>query len=150
MTEMTKPKLYVGCALTHSPDEFRSQVELVKQQLAQEWDVMHFIGLIDGDVADVYQRDIEENIRRCDAFIAIADYPATGLGWELGVADERRIPTMIVAKRNASITRLVIGAAQSRHHFAFRFYDDIQDIPAIAHQTLLPILNVTMKETEVR
>lgn len=136
--------------MTHSPKEFRSQVELAKKQLSVDWDVMHFLGLKDGDVADVYHQDIENNIRKCDAFIAVADYPATGLGWELGVADERRIPTLIVTKRNANVTRLVMGAAQSRHHFAFHHYDKIQDISAIAQATLLPILNATISETEVR
>lgn len=135
-----KPRLYVGCALTYAPPEFIETVEQTKQLLSGDWEVMRFLGLSGGTSADVYNQDIEQNVRNCDAFLGIADYPATGLGWELGVADERNIPTLVVVKAGVTTTRLVYGASECRSHVVVRPYQDEEDIVKLAKQVLLPMV----------
>jgi hypothetical protein len=77
-----KKQLYVGCGLTHAPEEFKAQVEETKLRLGDEWDVMQFLGLVAGTAADVYEQDILTNVHGCDAFTAICDEPSLGLGYE--------------------------------------------------------------------
>lgn len=123
-------KLYVGCALTHAPDNFRQAVELLKMHLETDgWEVMKFLGITAGTSADVYENDIDANVRKCDVFLAIADHPSTGLGWELGVADERHVPTLVVAHHNSKVTRLIQGAGDIRPHVSFKRYSTMEEIP---------------------
>ncbi len=132
---MTHNKLYVGCALTAAPPEFRGSVEQLKEDLTSQWEVMHFLGLDGGTPGDVYEQDIG-NVRTCDAFLAIADYPANGLGWELGVADQLKKPTLIVAHRDATVSRLLIGAAEESSHITFRRYGDLSEVEQLASEHL--------------
>ncbi len=141
MYEIGKPTLYVGCGLTHAPAEFRDEVETTKTELAAEWEIMRFLGLKAGSAGDVYDQDISENVRGCDAFLAIADNPATGLGWELGVADEREIPTLIVARIGSSVSRLLLGAAERRKHINYHEYGDSSQIPTLVREHLRPMLD---------
>lgn len=133
---MTRPSLYVGCGLTHAPKEFTHAVEELKDSLEDDWNVLRFIGVSDGAPEDVYRHDIDANIRTCDAFLAIADHPATGLGWELGVADERNIPTLIVAHIDAHVSRLLLGAGEAREHIKFVRYSSFEEIPSLIERWL--------------
>ncbi len=139
-TYTAKPKLYVGCALTNAPEDFRNNVEEAKVQLGKDWEVMQFLGLQAGTSADVYNQDITSNVRTCEGFLAIADHPANGLGWELGVADERETPTLIVVKFGAVVSRLLIGASEAREHIQLQRYEDMSEIPAIAREVLMPMI----------
>ncbi|HKK54530.1 MAG TPA: hypothetical protein VJ926_03360 [Patescibacteria group bacterium] len=40
--------LYVGCALTHASEEFKEEVQLLKERLKKVSHVLEFIGLVDG------------------------------------------------------------------------------------------------------
>lgn len=139
--ESKLPSIYVGCALTGAPEEFVKGVEDIKNSIrgTDRWEVLDFLGLTDGGNGEVYQRDIEECVKSCDAFVAVADHPATGLGWELGIADERKIPTLVVAKVGARVTRLVLGAAEVKEHITFARYGDMAEIPRLVEQYLLPL-----------
>lgn len=140
------PSLYVGCALTHAPEEFILAVEEVKQRLAFDWQIMRFIGLDAGTDANVYNQDIDFNIRNCDAFLAIADYPSSGLGWELGVADERSTPTLIIAREGLKVSRLLTGAADARPHINFARYNTVDDIPELVKESFGPTRDGTILE----
>lgn len=127
-----KKKLYVGCGLTYAPEAFKDQVEELKDQLSDDWEVMKFLGLTASTEIDVYRKDILENVDGCDAFVGICDEPSIGLGWELSRAVDSGKPTLGLAHASSKVTRLVLGAPAFNPHFSFRRYEDlVEDVPAI-------------------
>jgi len=135
-----KPTLYVGCALTDAPDDFKDSVEAVKEQLGANWQVLKFLGLVNGTAADVYTQDLG-NVDKSAAFVAITDYPSTGLGMEIGRATELHTPTLLVAQRDARVTRMVLGAAELLPNFDFARYDDLEeDLPGIINEHFAHLL----------
>lgn len=128
-----KKNLYVGCGLTQASEEFKSQVENLKDRLSDDWEIMQFLGLTAGDEKDVYQKDIIENVGGCDAFLGVCDEPSIGLGWELSAAVERlRKPSLGVAHTASKITRLILGAPGFNPNFSFRRYENmVEEVPAI-------------------
>src|SRR5664279_2524261 len=83
----SQTKLYVGCSLTHAPEDFKTEVEGFKELLRKQGnEVFDFVGLENGTAEDVYRWDIGHCVRDCDVFIAICDHPALGLGWEIAEA----------------------------------------------------------------
>lgn len=137
-----KHNLYVGCGLTHAPEVFVGSVERLKKQLEFGWNIMEFLGLQGGSPEDVYRKDIEDNIRTCDAFLAIADFPSTGLGWELGVADEREVPALIVSHDGATVSRLLAGAGGVRDNICYKLYGSMDEIPGLVDTHLRPMLRL--------
>jgi hypothetical protein len=122
-----KKKIYVGCALTQAPQEFRDSVESLKDALREEFEILDFIGLVGGTATDVYHYDIHHCTAKCEMFLAICDFPSIGLGYELSFAIEKRgIKTLAVAHKDAKITRLVLGIDAPR--FEFRRYEDILEV----------------------
>lgn len=127
-----KKQLYVGCSLTHAPEEFKNDVEELKDRLGIDWDVMQFLGLTDGTELDVYQRDIVENVGGCDAFLGIVDEPSLGLGWELREATRLRKPTLAVAHIGTKVSRVILAAPAFNSTMSFRQYESlVDDVPAI-------------------
>jgi hypothetical protein len=144
-TIIEKPKLYVGCGLTLAPQEFKDDVEQLKGALRKDWDVMEFLGLTAGTAADVYRKDIDENVRNCDAFIAVADEPSIGLGYELAMATEVfGKPVLATAKVGAKVTRLLLGAVELHEGMDFTPYEDMAiDVPVFAQQSFARVLGIT-------
>ena len=141
---IARKKLYVGCSLTLAPQIFKDKVEQTKARLKDDWDVLEFLGLTAGTEVDVYQVDILENVRNCDAFVAIADEPSFGLGWETREAVLLRKPTLLLAHAASKVTRLALGAPHffPDQHFEFRRYDDmVQEVPMIVNQEFNYVLN---------
>jgi hypothetical protein len=128
-----KPELYVACGLTHAPEEFRISVEGLKQVLRQDkgYEVYDFVGLENGTPGDVYAWDIGRCVAESDLLVAICDYPAIGLGWELGAAVEKhQKPTLAVAHEDTHVTRLITGAAEAgTPNYRFRRYSDLMEVP---------------------
>ena len=116
---------------SHSrPREFKKEIENIKNILRKEYEVMDFVGLVAGTPHDVYQWDIHRCVATCDVFIAICDFPAIGLGYELGVAIEKlHKPTLALAREDAKISRLMLGIEEP--HYRFTRYKTTEDIPAI-------------------
>lgn len=137
-----KKKLYVGCGLTLAPQGFKDQVEELKTELGRDWHVLEFLGLVAGTAADVYQRDIVENVGSCDAFVAIADEPSIGLGYELAIAVERQHkPVLATAHVSSKVTRMLLGAAEVYPNMEFVQYEDmIADVPGIVRVQFAPVL----------
>lgn len=129
-------KIYVGCALSQAPEEFRNSIEAFKDSLrANGHEVHDFIGLVNGTATDVYNWDIGECVANCSAFIAICDYPSIGLGMELDRALMLEKPILAVAHQDTQITRLLIGAAEVEDHVQFRRYQDLAaDVPAMVDE----------------
>jgi len=137
LTVIEKKKLYVGCGLTRAPQTFKDEVERTKEELAEDWEVLQFLGTTAGTAADVYRVDILENVGSCDAFVAIADEPSTGLGYEIREAVLRRKPTLILAHVDAKVTRMAIGATEffPDQKFDYRQYEDmVRDVPQILRE----------------
>lgn len=123
-------KLYIGCSLTQAPEEFKQKVEHAKDTLRTKYEVLDFIGLVNGTANDVYMHDIHTCVATCDVFVAIVDLPSIGLGYELGVAVEKlEKPTLILAHTDAKVTRLVIGI--EKPFVKMVRYTDPSEIPAL-------------------
>jgi nucleoside 2-deoxyribosyltransferase len=138
--EVINQKLYVGCSLTGAPEQFVQDVESLKHTLRSDhgYEIFDFVGLENGTDEDVYEWDIEHCVASCDAFIAILDYPSTGLGWELANAAQRRIPMLGVAHENTTVTRLVTGAAKRLPNFNFQRYQNLRlDVPRLMVDNLV-------------
>lgn len=122
--------LYIGCALTHATDEFKDNVQALKERLKKVCNVLEFIGLARGTALDVYNHDINVCVRGCDLFIGICDQASIGLGYELAVQiEDRKMPALAVAHVDSRITRLVLGINQP--NFEFQNYKDFDDLYTI-------------------
>ena len=119
--------VYVGCGLTQAPDQFKQDVESFKKKLAQlpGIEVLEFIGLVNGTSRDVYKTDLG-NVERCDVFIAIADYPAIGLGMEIQHGRFHEKPTLCLHHEDAKVTRMLQGA-QEVGYLTLRTYHALSD-----------------------
>lgn len=122
-------KVYVGCSLTQSPDDFKRDVGALKDALRSEYEVMDFVGTTAGTPRDVYLWDIHECVAACDAFIAVCDHPSIGLGYELSVAVEKLgKPTLALAHSGATVSRMVLGIEQP--HYRFERYGTAEELTA--------------------
>ena len=122
-----KFKLYIGCSLTQAPEDFKSSVEDLKDKLKAQFEVLDFIGLVNGTPTDVYHHDVQTCVGTCDLFVAICDLPAIGLGYELGTAIERfKKPVLAVAHKNAHVSRLVIGI--DAPNYEFMRYNELSEV----------------------
>jgi hypothetical protein len=126
-------KIYVGCSLTHAPQEFRDAVEGLKDALRADCTVLDFVGLEKGTAQDVYAWDIGHCIAECDLFVAVCDHPSLGLGYEMASAVESlKKPTLAIAHEDATIGRIILGISQP--HYAFERYGSMRtDVPALIH-----------------
>ena len=144
-----KKKLYVGCGLTQASEVSKDQVEELKDRLREDWDVMEFLGLVAGNEADVYQRDIVENIGGCDAFLGVCDEPSIGLGWELRESIGLGKPTLGVAHVDSKVSRLVLGAPAFNPNFRFRRYENmVENVPAIVVEEFEVVRNGLLQPTK--
>lgn len=123
-------KLYIGCSLTQAPEDFKQKVERAKDSLREKYEILDFIGLVNGTANDVYNWDIHTCVATCDVFVAIVDLPSIGLGYELGVAIEKlEKPTLILAHQDAKVTRLVLGI--EKQFVKMVRYSDPSEIPGL-------------------
>jgi hypothetical protein len=128
-----KIKVYVGCGLTKAPKKFRKKVDRLKELLGDEYEIFDFIGLEKGTVTDVYHWDIHRCVAQCQLFVAVCDYPAIGLGYEMGVAIEKHgTPTLALAHEKSKITRLVLGI--DHPNYTFQRYRTIKDIVRLVRE----------------
>lgn len=131
-----KKKIYIGCSLTHATEEFKSGIELLKNKLRSDYEILDFLGLTKGTPQDVYKWDIN-NVRTCDLFIADCTYPSTGLGMEIGAAIENDKPTLIVAHEDAKVTRIVLGITHPK--FTFHRYNDPMEVAELIKERVKTI-----------
>lgn len=145
----SKSNLYIGCALTYAPDNFKQDVEQLKDNLRTDYDVLDFVGLKSGTAVEVYESDLD-CVRQCDYMLAITDYPSLGLGWELATATSLNKPTLAVAQVNNEVSRLVLGAAEVHACLDFEQYEDMQDIPDLLGDFILQTTELaTFKQENV-
>jgi hypothetical protein len=124
--EIQPAKLYVGCALTNASETFKDEVLAFKETLRERGhEVFEFVGLTAGDDEQVYRHDLS-CVRKSELFIAICDYPSTGLGWELGDAASRNKKVLMASQQ--PITRMVTGSAKVEPNFYYTRYNEISDL----------------------
>ena len=126
-------KIYVGCSLTHAPQEFKNSIELFKTNLRKKYEVLEFLGLVKGTDREVFLWDTK-CVKDSDLFIADCTYPSLGLGYEIGVALENKKPTIAIAHKDTKISRLILGVTNP--NYLFQRYDNILEILEIAHKKL--------------
>ncbi len=140
-----KKKLYIACALTNLEDDkrniFLSNIESLKNSFREDFEVLEFLGVDDRGTQhpftpkEIYEHAIKKCIEQADYVVAICDYPSIGLGYELGVAIEKRgIPVLAFAHKESLVTRLVIGI--EHENFAFARYSSLDDIVQTTLKTL--------------
>jgi len=136
-------KLYIGCSLTHATEDFRKEVDALKNNLRLDYEILDFFSSIDDNGSliqpvsssdeDVYMWDIHACVKNCDVFIAIVDQPSIGLGYELGTAIEKLSkPTLALAHKDTRVTRLVLGINHPNYKLAR--YTSITEIPSLIKQ----------------
>ena len=136
--------VYVGCALTNVPDEFKEdfscKVEELKKKLEGICIVLKFKGLSDGNIPyDVYVHDINKCVRKCDLLVAICDYPSIGLGYEMATQGEsRKKPTLAVAHIESRISKLILDPRTPGYEFKRykNLVDDVYEFVAERLKTL--------------
>lgn len=121
-------KVYVGCSLTHAPEEFKMQVEELKQRLRGLLgvEVLDFLGVVGGTPHDVYVHDILNCVCKSDVMIAICDYPSTGLGWEMATQIGRGKTLLAFGHKDSTITRLILDPRIPG--YSFNRYETLEDI----------------------
>jgi len=135
---MNKLKLYVGCALTEAPPEFREEVRQLKEKLKEDYDVLEFLGLTAGTPRDVFDKDIRENVGTCDFMLAVCDHPSIGVGIELAFAAAlHQKPVLVVTRKGKRLTRIIPGMASFYPQIKIEIYEDmIRDVPNLLAKTL--------------
>lgn len=118
-------KVYIGCSLAKSTDEFLEEIKSLKKELRKHFEVLEFLGKIKGNPKDVFTHDIS-CVKNADLFIAEVTHPSTGLGFEIATALNKNIPTLAFAKKGEVVSRLVQGINYSS--FSFFWYDDVEEI----------------------
>jgi hypothetical protein len=110
--------VYVACSLTHASEEFKQQVELLKDSLRKVCRVLCFLGISDDTAHAIYEHDIHNCVYRSDLVVAITDFPSTGLGYEIGTQVEaRRMPVLAVAHIDSKVTKLILDPQQPGYEF---------------------------------
>ncbi len=138
-------KLYLSCALTDAPPDFLESVERLRGTLERQtkFEILKFLGTATGTPKDVYKRDIKECVETCDVMLAVCDYGATGLGYEMATAIEaRNISVLAVAGRARRVSRLIEGIQHPL--FSFRRYELMsRDIPRLLEEHVEFMLEAT-------
>lgn len=124
----TKPKLYVGCSLTYATEEFRLSIINLKKSLENDFEILEFLGLVDGTSKQVFEHDAK-CVLGSDLFVAICDYPSLGLGVELGIAFQANKKTLVLSRQGVKVSRMVLG--MESQNVKFDHYKDDVDLPAI-------------------
>lgn len=132
-----KKKLYICCALTNLPKEkredFLQMISDLKTRLGEHFDISEFLGVDDLGTQnaftpkEIYEHAITKCVMESDCMLAICDYPAIGLGYEIATGVEKRgIPVLAMAHKDSLITRLVMGI--DRENFTFSYYNSTDEI----------------------
>ncbi|MDB5255163.1 MAG: hypothetical protein JWL92_539 [Candidatus Nomurabacteria bacterium] len=132
---MGKLKVYIGCALSHAPKEYKLRIHSFKSELQKiPWiEVLEFVGALNEEPdptrepLHIYTNDIHHCVGRAVAIIGELSMPSTGLGWELSTAVEKHcIRTMMCAKSGSNVSYVPLGAPlhEKNPHATFHWYED--------------------------
>ncbi len=126
-------KIYIACSLTQAPEEFKKHIEILKKELRKNYEVLEWLGLVKGTPKDVYYHDTQM-VKDCDLLLAEVSYPAIGLGFELALALQLKKPIFAMAKKNAKVSRLLMGIDEPNYNFVR--YNNIDEIISLIKSKL--------------
>jgi 2'-deoxynucleoside 5'-phosphate N-hydrolase len=118
-------KIYLANSLTHAPEEYKVEMDELKNLLRKKYEVLDWLGLEKGTAQDVYRHDIE-CVKNCDLLLAECSYPAIGLGFEIATSLCLDKPVLAIAKTDTKVTRLVLGITHPL--FTFMRYQNPKEI----------------------
>ncbi len=91
-----RPRIYFAGSIRGGRDDAAVYMELV-DELARHGEVLteHVATVGEEDLSDdeIYARDLDW-LTSCDVVVAEVTTPSLGVGWEIGVAQERGIPVL--------------------------------------------------------
>ncbi len=112
MTKITPAKggktIYVGCGLTHAPQEYKDEIEKLKKTLGQKYSIIDFREPENGTNQDVFEHN-SAGAKNCDLMVADCSHPSIGLGFEIATALNSHRPVLGVAHKSANVSRFVLG-----------------------------------------
>jgi len=118
-------KLYIGCSLIFASKEFINFVSELKLELKPYFEILEFVGLNGKTSQEVYAHD-RKCVLESDLFLAICDYPSTGLGMEIGFAIENQKKLIIGSKKNIKISKMLLGIPAEKVEFLE--YENIEEL----------------------
>ncbi len=135
-------KIYIGCAVQNVDEktywELLARIEWLKNELLERGHVvLNFKSINNRDSLpqDVFQWDWEQCMA-CDALIALALYPSTGLGMEIAYCLTRRIgiaeiPAFVfaTAPKGQNVSKMLLGCTHPS--FRFEFFETFEHIPEL-------------------
>ena len=118
-------KIYIGCSLSHSTEEFRNSIDALKAALREKYEVLEFFGLGAGEPQAVFKKDYGQ-VKSCDLLLAECSHPSTGLGVEVGLAISLNKPILAIAQPNSTVSRMITGIDHPK--FNFLRYTSIDEV----------------------
>ena len=120
-----KQQIYVWCSLTFASEAYRKSIEDFKNTLREKYEILDFVWMLDGDASAVYQHDTK-CVLECDILIADCSYPSTWLGYEIATAVEHNKKIFLIAHKDATVTRMILGI--SKEIAEFIIYENLEEI----------------------
>ena len=131
--------VYVGCALTHAPQQFKDDIVAFKAGIRRYIHVLEFVGPTAGTPKDVYKTDIryaEEAL----LFVAVCDIPSIGLGMEIQARFHAKRPLLLLARDFSQVTRIVSGGAEV--HAGITVTGTYKDLPTEGPRIVQEVLSI--------
>lgn len=125
-------KIYLAHSLTQAPEGFKTEMLEFREKLKTQYEVLEYLGLIDGTAEEVYAHDIK-CVTDCDLLLAEISYPAIGLGFEIATALQLNKKVLAVAKETAKVSRLILGVNHSNYRF-YRYNQTEEILNLINHE----------------
>lgn len=88
--------------------------------------------------AQIYRRDLHR-LESCDAVVAFVDEPSLGVGAELALCAERKIPIIILHHTNARVSRFALGLIEASGGHIVR-YEDLDHAAIVVGNILKELL----------
>ncbi len=121
--------IYFSGSMTSGQDKLQDYQEMIKT--LEKYGVLlnKYVGEIIKDIkpSDSYKRDTT-NLKKADALIADITIASTGVGFELGYADNLQIPTLILYDE---AQKLPSASVRGNPHFSVHGYKTITEAQEI-------------------
>jgi hypothetical protein len=129
--QLKNVNIYVGCALTHASQSYKTKIKTFKNKLRKipRVTVLEFCPPAKGERQSslpakvVFENDIEGGVEQADIVITEVSLSSLGLGVELSVAiRERKVPTIMFIKKRKHLSKLIQGMSQKYPHVSLLLY----------------------------
>ena len=140
-------KIYVGCAIGNLSqqdwDKLKIQIEHLKQQLGlRGHEILNFKSDVNrqAEKGTVFTWDYEQCMD-CEAMIAVALYPSTGMGMEIAFCLSRPNPPLVlaVAPRGNNTSKMITEC--NLPTFTYREFDHWDEVPRMFEEICEEIPN---------